>query len=413
MDFFASGECRSPPQPATPALISEPTIPHPSVSRLDMNKLKRAIEKESVQAVCELVDSNPRFLVNTNGDTAAIVMEGFRFNALHIAARHGKSDVVKKVLELVSDIDFLADLYGTSKEDAQFRANNIMASYLNTPDKGNCETPLHLAAKFGHVDVVRALVNQPLLDRFLLNNEGKTALEIACARYSGDDKKKRKNEMELLLGGHFVAVYRSRDNSVPAKIVASETFPKSSLPNDNAGLCSPLLPEFKLTGYAGPFGSKEKATQFLTSWIGSEKHVKLSDVDKGYERVGRELSTKSDVKWAEAWCFLDQFVDLRSDEGLTALNNYLGQLKQKDLLSPSDELRRRLVFDDEDDQPPPLTLSNGDSMDDDDDEFEDAAESVDEIDSSVLNDSLASLSARLSSLTLHSPVDVVVEDNPR
>ncbi|KAK6035915.1 hypothetical protein COOONC_26580 [Cooperia oncophora] len=194
--------------------------------------------------------------------------------------------------------------------------------------------------------------------------------------------------MELLLGGYFVGVYRSFDNSVPARIIASETFPKSCLSNDGNMLCSPLLPDFKLTGYAGPFGSKEKATQFLNSWIGSEKH--------GYERVGRELSTKFNVKWAESWCFLDHFVDLRSDEGLTVLNGYLGHAalfpEQPRLLTPNDE----------------------DSLEDDDDEFQDAAESVDEIDeNTVLNDSLASLSARLSSLTLHSPGDVVVEDNLR
>lgn len=64
-----------------------------------------------------------------------------------------------------------------------------------------------------------------------LFSEGKTALEIACSRYTGDDKRKRKDEMELLLGGYFVAVYRSVDNSLPARIVSSETFPKSTLPN--------------------------------------------------------------------------------------------------------------------------------------------------------------------------------------
>ncbi|PIO70823.1 hypothetical protein TELCIR_07302 [Teladorsagia circumcincta] len=133
----------------------------------------------------------------------------------------------------------------------------------------------------------------------------------------------------------------------------------------------------------------------------------------GYERVGRELSTKSNVKWAESWCFLDQLVDLRSDEGLSILNSYLGRVKQKDALLPSDDLRKRLAFDEEDDQPRLLTPSEEESIEDDDDEFEDAAESVDEMDNRVLNDSLASLSARLSSLTLHSPGDVVVEDNPR
>lgn len=375
-----------------------------------MNDLKRAIEKGTVEAVCDLIDSNPRFLVNTNGDTAAIVVEGFRFNALHIAARHGKANVVRRILELVSDIDFLAAVYGTSREDAQFRAENIVTSYLNTPDKGNWETPLHLAAKFGHVDVVRALVNQPLMKKEQLNIEGKTALEIACSRYTGDDKRKRKDEMELLLGGYFVAVYRSVDNSLPARIVSSETFPKSTLPNSNNGICSPLLPDFQLSGYAGPFGSKDKATQFLTAWVGSQKHVKLSDVDKGYERVGRELSEKHHVKWAESWCFLDRFVDLRSDDGLELLNSYLGCVKQKETQSSMDGLRKRLTFDDEDEIPHCLTPSDEEFVDDDDEEFEDA---VDEIDEKALNDSLAGLSERLGTLTLNSPSNNMERDVSR
>uniref|UniRef100_A0A183FY07 Alpha-type protein kinase domain-containing protein n=1 Tax=Heligmosomoides polygyrus TaxID=6339 RepID=A0A183FY07_HELPZ len=126
-----------------------------------------------------------------------------------------------------------------------------------------------------------------------------------------------------------------------------------------------LLPDFQLSGYAGPFGSKDKATQFLTAWVGSQKHVKLSDVDKfslldfecgchhfqGYERVGRELSEKHHVKWAESWCFLDRFVDLRSDDGLELLNSYLGCVKQKETQSSMDGLRKRLTFDDEDGKP--------------------------------------------------------------
>ncbi|VDK67815.1 unnamed protein product [Cylicostephanus goldi] len=78
MEFFASGECRSPQcSTSTPSVPFEPVIPHPSVSRLQMNDFKKAIEKGTIEAVTELIDTNPRFLVNTSGDTAAIVMVCF------------------------------------------------------------------------------------------------------------------------------------------------------------------------------------------------------------------------------------------------------------------------------------------------------------------------------------------------
>ncbi|RCN44882.1 ankyrin repeat protein [Ancylostoma caninum] len=414
MDFFATGESRSFAASSTPSVPAEPVIPHPSVSRIQMNDFKRAIEKGTVEAVSDIIETNPRFLVNTSGDTAAIVMEGFRFNALHIAARHGKADVVEKILQLVTDTAFLADLYGTSEDDTRFRVENIVASYLNTPDKGNWETPLHLAAKFGHVDVVRVLVDHPLMDRHLLNKEGQTALEIACARYTGNDRRKRKAEMELLLGGFFVALYRSTDNSIPPKIVSSESFPKANLSSDDNGLCSPILPGFKLSAYAGPFGTEQRAAKFLSEWTGSEKHVKLTDVDKGYERVGRELSAKDKVKWAESWCFLNRFTDLRTEEGLSLLNSYLGEVRNRESLSPmqADRLRRKLSFDDEEvaESPALLTPSEDEDDKDEEDEFEDALESIDEV---VLNDSLASLAERMGTLSLQSPSVAVRSEEER
>ncbi|EPB70282.1 hypothetical protein ANCCEY_10622 [Ancylostoma ceylanicum] len=304
MDFFAAGECRT-FAASTPSVPAEPVIPHPSVSRIQMNDFKRAIEKGTVEAVSDIIEANPRFLVNTSGDTAAIVMEGFRFNALHIAARHGKADVVEKILQLVTDTAFLADLYGTSEDDTRFRVENIVTSYLNTPDKDN-------------------------------------------------------------------------------------------------GLRSPILPAFKLSAYAGPFGTQQRAAEFLSQWVGSEKHVKLSDVDKGYERVGRELSTKDKVKWAESWCFLDRFADLRTEEGLSLLNNYLGEVRKKESLSPmqADQLRKKLNFDDEEESPALLTPSEDEDDEGENDEFEDALESVDEV---VFNDSLASLADRMGALSLQSP----------
>ncbi|KAK6749375.1 hypothetical protein RB195_001780 [Necator americanus] len=415
MDFFAANECRGFQESSTPTVPSEPVIPHPSVSRIQMNDFKRAIEKGTIEAVSDLIHANPRFLVNTSGDTAAIVMEGFRFNALHIAARHGKTDVVEKVLQLVSNTSFLADLYGTSEEDTRFRVENILVSYVNTPDKGNCETPLHLAAKFGHVDVVKALVNQPLTDRRALNKEGQTALDIACARYTGNDKRERKAEMELLLGGYFVALYRSVDNSILPKIASYECFPKTSISNDDKDISSPLLPDFKLAAYAGPFGSDKKAAEFHNAWTGSEKNVRLTDVDKGYERVGRELSTKHKVNWAESWCFMDRLVDIRTEEGLSLLNDYLGSVRRRESVSPKrvDQLRRKLKFDEEDELPEILTPSEDEenkAEEDQEEEFEDAMESIDEI---ILNDSLASLPDRLGALSLSSPHIAIHSDEGR
>uniref|UniRef100_A0A0K0CXU9 ANK_REP_REGION domain-containing protein n=1 Tax=Angiostrongylus cantonensis TaxID=6313 RepID=A0A0K0CXU9_ANGCA len=135
MDFFASGEIRTPEETTTPVAPSEPIIPFPSVSRYQMNDLKKAIEKGTVEAVSDLIDSNPRFLINTSVMVCILLMEGFRFNALHIAARHGKASVVEKILQLIGDKRFLAAVYGTNEDDAQLRMENIVTSYLNTPDK--------------------------------------------------------------------------------------------------------------------------------------------------------------------------------------------------------------------------------------------------------------------------------------
>lgn len=49
------------------------------------------------------------------------------------------------------------------------------------------------------------------------------------------------------------------------------------------------------------------------------------EIEKGIEKVGRTLATKFHVSWKEYWPFLDKFIDLRSEEGLKSLEEYLKQ----------------------------------------------------------------------------------------
>ena len=55
--------------------------------------------------------------------------------------------------------------------------------YLNMPTKGAFETPLHLAAKMGHLETVRVLVQQPACKRDLTNKFGQTPEQVGGALF--------------------------------------------------------------------------------------------------------------------------------------------------------------------------------------------------------------------------------------
>lgn len=86
---------------------------------------------------------------------------GSRYNALHIAANKNKPEMCELILNTVGDSKFMQWHYGEEEcKKMYLNPEQIMLDlYLNTPDKGLNETPLHFAVKYGHKDVVRVLVS--------------------------------------------------------------------------------------------------------------------------------------------------------------------------------------------------------------------------------------------------------------
>lgn len=68
-----------------------------------------------------------------------------------------------------------------------------------------------------------------------------------------------------------------------------------------------------------------------------EKHIRLTDMDKGLETIGRDLASEANVGWKEYWDFLGRFLNIRSDDGLSCFEAHLSRLKLKEKAKEMDE----------------------------------------------------------------------------
>ncbi|XP_076230808.1 ankyrin repeat and LEM domain-containing protein 2 isoform X2 [Calliopsis andreniformis] len=326
--------------PTTAPVVEEKSSNFKAPRLQELVCFKKLIQDGDLYAVKSTVWGNPRYLIGS-GDTPAILHEGCRYNALHIAVRANRPDMCEFILNTVGNADFIKLLYGNECKSYVDRAQIMLDLYLNTPDKGLNETPLHFAVKFGLKDVVRVLISYPCCIKTLPNKFKQLPIDIICSR-SHQENKELKQEIRFLLEEqYYVPVLRSDDNTLQP--VIGEPFSPTRPLNLKT---DPISPRLEVRAFAGPM-TKSRALEFRKKWktpprlrltpvkkiTDDESNVtdssmnnvalRLQDTEKGLERVGRDLAEEYQVSWKEFWPFLNDFADFRTTEGLMKLEKYL------------------------------------------------------------------------------------------
>ncbi|KAM5312690.1 ankyrin repeat and LEM domain-containing protein 2 isoform 2-T2 [Glossophaga mutica] len=295
------------------------------------SKLRKAVEQGDKDAFSSLVWSNPRYLIGS-GDNPTVVQEGCRYNVMHVAARENQGSICQLTLETLENPEFMQLMYPDDSPDMLHnRICYILDLYLNTPDKGGYDTPLHFACKFGNADVVNVLSSHPLIAKRPRNKCGKTPEDVICERSKNKSVELKERIREYLKGHYYVPLLRAEDMSSPVIGELWSSDQTAEAFRISHGGSSPMDPVLTLRAFAGPL-SPAKAEGFRRLWktpprekAGFFHNVKKSDPERGMERAGRDLAHDLGYPWVEYWDFLGCFVDLSSQEGLQKLEEYLTQ----------------------------------------------------------------------------------------
>ncbi|XP_053849657.1 ankyrin repeat and LEM domain-containing protein 2 isoform X3 [Vidua macroura] len=307
------------------------------------SKLRKAVEKGDTATFSDLIWSNPRYLIGS-GDNPTIVQEGCRYNVMHVAAKENQPAICQLLLDTLENPEFMRLMYPDDNDVMlKKRIQYIVDLYLNTPDKMWFDTPLHFACKFGNVDVVNVLTSHPAIVKNTRNKYDQTPAEVVCERSKNKSAELKEKIKEYLKGHYYVPLLRAEDNSSAPVIGAPwspdqmDDGPQRAWPKYPG---SPKDPVLSIRAFAGPM-SPSKAEEFRRLWktpprerAGFFHNVRKSDLERGVERVGRELAHELGFPWVEYWEFLGCFVDLSSQEGLQKLEEYLSHREMSEKAQP-------------------------------------------------------------------------------
>uniref|UniRef100_A0A182TAM9 ANKLE2 third alpha/beta domain-containing protein n=1 Tax=Anopheles maculatus TaxID=74869 RepID=A0A182TAM9_9DIPT len=252
----------APGSPIPSAERKVPKSPFVGPSSQKLVAFRKLIEANNIDEVRTMIQQNPRYLISS-GDTPTILKEGPRYNALHITAIEGRSDICRLLLQTIGNPSYIELLHGQRTSSTDEVTAILLDLYLNTPDKCRNETPLHFAAKLGWVAVVKELIAFPQC-QVKPNADGLYPREIICSRAKpiNNTPEIRDAIAALLQENFFVPVIRTEDNSLPP--IVGEPFsptnpPKLNEPRDK------LTARREITAYAGPM-DYEKAQRFCKRW---------------------------------------------------------------------------------------------------------------------------------------------------
>ncbi|EDS45555.1 conserved hypothetical protein [Culex quinquefasciatus] len=230
---------------------------------------RKNIEKNELDLVRNIIELNPRYLVSS-GDMPTILKEGPRYNALHVAAMEGNTDMCRLILATIENPAFIEFLHGQRNASTDEVSAILLDLYLNMPDKCRSETPLHFAAKFGSVGVIEVLISYPQC-KLTKNSDGHLPKDIICARAKprNDTPEIRRAIADLLRERFYVPVLRAVDRSTPP--VIGEPFTLANPPNlepargGGGGAGDRFSPQLEIKAYAGPM-DREQAQVFCRRW---------------------------------------------------------------------------------------------------------------------------------------------------
>ncbi|EHA99133.1 Ankyrin repeat and LEM domain-containing protein 2 [Heterocephalus glaber] len=215
---------------------------------------------------------------------------------MHVAAKANHASIYQLTLETLENPEFMKLMYPDDDMGMlQERIQYLVDLYLNTPDKGY-DTPLHFACKFGNVEVVNVLSSHPLIEKKTRNKYNKTPEEVICERNKNKPIELKERIREYLQGHYYMPLLRADDtsSSVIGELWSSDQRAKA-LP---AGCCgaNPQDPVQTVRAFGGPL-SPAKAEDFRKLWktlprekAGFFHSVRKPDLERGIERVGRELA---------------------------------------------------------------------------------------------------------------------------